>query len=125
MAYVLIEAGVVVQKQPYPQEGFVEAPDTAVCGMVANQDGTYSLPAPTPAPVPESISPRQLRQSLTHFGFRAAVESAIGAADQDTKDWYQFATEFQRHHPLVISMAASLGYTTAQLDDVWTYGAGI
>jgi hypothetical protein len=86
-------------------------------------DGSQFLPAP--AVVPEIISPRQFRQSLTHCGFRADIDAAIGQADQDTKDWYAVATQFERHHPKVISTALALGYTSDQLDEVWLYGAGI
>lgn len=78
-----------------------------------------------PPPVPQSISPRQFRQSLTHSGFRADVDSAIAASDQDTKDWYEFATAFERTHPTVASIAESLGYTSDQIDAVWSYGASI
>lgn len=78
-----------------------------------------------PPPVPDTISPRQFRQSLSHSGFRATVEAAIAAADQDTKDWYSYATAFERNHPKVLSMAQALGYTPAQIDAVWTHGASI
>lgn len=47
MAYVKIENGVVVQKQPYPEAGFIEAPDDVVCGMLF--DG-QSFTAPPPVP---------------------------------------------------------------------------
>ena len=33
MAWVKIENNIVVQKQPYQEEGFVEVADTVVCGM--------------------------------------------------------------------------------------------
>lgn len=82
-----------------------------------------AMPVGTP-PVPASISPRQFRQSLTHCGFRTQVEAAIAVStDQDLKDWYQFASDFQRNHPEVIGMAAALDFTDDQLDQVWIYGA--
>jgi hypothetical protein len=81
---------------------------------------TFTKPAP---PVPQVVSPRQFRQALTHYGFRANVESAMTSADQDTKDWYEFATSFERSHPKVLSMARALGYTVEQVDAVWSYGA--
>jgi hypothetical protein len=89
------------------------------------RDGIELLPPAPPAPpaVPESISPRQFRQSLNHFGYRQRVDSAIAAStDQDLKDWYEFTSDFQRHHPEVLTMASALGFTSAQLDEVWTYG---
>lgn len=62
MAYVLLdENGVIIQKQPYDQEGFIEAPDEVECGMVQNQDGSFfnpnadKEPDPLPAPRLEKI----------------------------------------------------------------------
>lgn len=52
--FVLIADGVVVQKQPYSQEGFVEAPDDVVCGMLS--DGKVFSPPELPSPV---ITPPQ------------------------------------------------------------------
>ena len=48
MAYIKIISGIVVQKQPYDADDFIEAPDDVVCGMLANGDGTYSNPPPSP-----------------------------------------------------------------------------
>lgn len=76
--------------------------------------------------VPESISPRQFRQALTKFGFRAQVDAAVsGSADQDLKDWYEFTSDVQRHHPKVLGVAAAMGFTSDQLDQVWIYGAAL
>ncbi|WP_295855908.1 DUF4376 domain-containing protein [uncultured Xylophilus sp.] len=46
MQYVLIEAGVVIQRQPNTEEGFVEAPDAVICGWVWN--GSEFTPPPLP-----------------------------------------------------------------------------
>jgi hypothetical protein len=86
--------------------------------------GTYEFvddafaPAPPEPPVvvPVSVSPRQIRQALTAAGLRADVEAAILEGDQDLKDWWEFATAFERNHPLVTSMAASLDVSDEQLD---------
>ncbi len=54
MTYIKIENGIVVQKQPHKQEGFIEVNVPVVCGMIANSDGTFSNP-PVPTPTPEEI----------------------------------------------------------------------
>jgi len=90
----------------------------AAAGEVAEADAPVVV-------VPESISPRQFRQALTASGLRSAIESAIAGSDQDTKDWYEFSTSFERHHPVVVAMVASLGYTEQQADAVWTLGASL
>lgn len=94
----------------------------------AARTGVEPAPPAPPAPpsVPQSLSPRQFRQALTHFGFRAQVEAAVAASgDQDLKDWYEHTSEFQRRHPEVLAMATALGFTDAQLDQLWIYGAAL
>jgi hypothetical protein len=74
----------------------------------------------------QSISPRQFLQALNHFGYRQQVDAAVAAStDQNIKDWYARASEFQRRHPEVLSMASALGFTDTQLDQVWSYGAAL
>jgi hypothetical protein len=89
-------------------------------GEIVEAD-TIDWPAPpTPAPVvPESVTPRQIRQAMTAAGMRASVEAAIAQANQDTKDWYEYATEFRRDHQAVADLAAVLDITTEQLDSLW------
>lgn len=68
MKYVKVIDGVVVQKQPNAQEGFIQAPDDVVCGWL--YDGTtYTapvIPGPTEAELQEelrSIRDRMLKES--------------------------------------------------------------
>lgn len=82
------------------------------------------LPAPA-APVPSSISPRQIRQALTRAGLRQQVEDSVAAGDQDLKDWWEFATEFLRDNPHVAMMAKQLGISDSQLDDLWRVGGAL
>lgn len=100
----------------------------AMPGLIAADTGTIGdgvvdgviVPAPAPpVPVPQSVSPRQIRQALTRAGLRASVEAAVAAGDQDTKDWYEFATAFERSNPVVAALGAALNVSDAQLDDLW------
>lgn len=72
-----------------------------------------------PVAVPESVSPRQIRQALTAAGLRARVETAVSIGDQDLKDWWEFSNVFERAHPMVIGMAGGLGVTKGQLDNLF------
>ena len=69
--------------------------------------------------IPKSVSPRQIRQALTRAGLRASVEAAVAAGDQDIKDWYEFATDFERSNPVVASLGAALNVSDEQLDALW------
>ena len=71
------------------------------------------------SPVPLVVSPRQIRQALTRFDLRATVEAAIAAGNQDIKDWYAYATTFERANPHVVDMGVALGVTPEQLDQLW------
>jgi len=72
------------------------------------------------AAVPASVSPRQIRQALTRIGWRSSVEAAVLAGDHDTKDWWEFATVFERNHPKVVSMGLALNQSPLQMDDLFT-----
>lgn len=86
-------------------------------------EGNTPDPAdPVPVASPQ-ISPRQIRMALTQLGLRTQVEAAVAAGDQDLKDWYQFSTFFDRHHPQVIAMAAALNVDDQELDTLWALGA--
>ena len=67
-----------------------------------------------------NVSPRQIRQALSIANLRSSVEAAVGAGDQNTKDWWDFATEFERNHPKVVAMGEGLNVSTSQLDDLWS-----
>lgn len=83
------------------------------------------VPPSAPAPVvPASVSPRQIRQALNRVPhgagtLRQAVEAAVAAGDQDLRDWWEFATEFERSNEHVAEMGLTLGKTDVELDDLW------
>lgn len=59
MAFVLIEDNVVIQRQPYFEEGFVETDEHAWPGMIAtlNESGKYTFSTPDYEPEePQPIS---------------------------------------------------------------------
>ena len=88
----------------------------------AEADEIREANKPVPPPVTQ-ISPRQIRMALTQMNLRSAVEAAVAAGDQDTKDWYAFSAYFDRSHPQVTAMAQALNVTDAQLDALWELGS--
>ena len=77
------------------------------------------------AAVPTTVSPRQIRQALSRAGLRTAVEAAVAVGDQDTKDWYEFATEFHRASPVVAALSVALNVDGEALDGLWTLAASL
>ena len=103
-----------------PDVALIEAPPGVVIGATYSPLAGFTNPPKDHMALPIApISPRQIRQALSRVGLRQAVESAITAADQDVKDWWEFATQFERQHPMVAEMGSALGQTEAQLDALW------
>jgi hypothetical protein len=72
-----------------------------------------------PPPPPIVVSPRQIRQALTAMNLRSQVEAAVAAGDQDIKDWWEFSTQVEEDHPIVVAMAMSLSVSTEQLHQLF------
>lgn len=71
------------------------------------------------------VTPRQIRHAVNAAGLRAPIEAAVAAADQDTKDWWEFATSFESDHPILLAMAGSLGMTEAQVYSIFETARGL
>ncbi|MGZ5988121.1 MAG: hypothetical protein ACXWLZ_03615 [Rhizomicrobium sp.] len=73
-------------------------------------------PAPPVVVPPLVVSALQIRLALNQLGLRAAVEAYVVTADQDTKDSWQFATEFKHGNSMIEMAAEALGKTPAEVD---------
>jgi len=89
-------------------------------------------PAPPAPPLVPAITARQLRLALLGLGLTGAqVEAQIAAmpgtpAQREAAmiEW-EYATTYQRDHPLVVALGAALGLTEAQIDAAWMEAATI
>ena len=133
MIYAYIENGFVKQTLRVPPAGlfaagyasqFIDAPDDVQVGYTY-ENGVYTPPPPPLPYIPQSVSPRQIRQALTASGLRAAVEAAVAAGSQDMKDWYEFSTSIERNHPMVIAMGEALSVTPTAMDDLFILAASL
>lgn len=72
-----------------------------------------------------TLTARQFRIGLIRGGFTLAqVTSAIeampeGATKEEAKIEWEYATTFDRTHPLIAMVGASLGLTDEQIDAMW------
>lgn len=97
----------------------------SVIGAATIEDYVAPPPEPVVPVVPTSVSPRQIRQALTRTNLRTQVESAVASGDQDLKDWWEFATSFERSNIHVIEMGQALGVSPTQLDDLFVLAASL
>jgi len=90
---------------------------------------TFTNPPVPLAPVPEVVSPRQARLALLGIGLLDTVETALKALPGPQGraaliDW-EYATEVQRHSPLIAALAPALGLTSEQVDDLFRAAEGL
>lgn len=122
--YTLKNNGVVVATQIAPIEYIVDQYAWKTDAALICDTGKAMVLEFTPV-VPTSVSPRQIRQALTRANLRTQVESAVASGDQDLKDWWEFATSFERSNIHVVEMGQALGVSLAQLDDLFILAASL
>lgn len=91
-------------------------------------DAAVAAHNPNAVEVPESITPRQIRQALILSGVNLTdIDNALSTLPEPqqslAKAEWLYATSFDRHRPLVVSVGQMLGWTNEQLDALWAYGS--
>ncbi|MDR2188947.1 MAG: hypothetical protein LBE62_13055 [Azonexus sp.] len=80
------------------------------------------LPAPAPV-IPAAITPRQARLALLSAGLYEQVQTVFaaqsGATGEAARIEWEFATAIERANPLIAGLAAELGLTEADLDNLF------
>lgn len=104
-----------------PPDGYILLDSHEKAGWHYNAE-TQTFSAPPP-PTVTSVTRRQFKQALTRIGLREAVEAAIAAADQDTKDWYADSLNFERSNAVMNGMAVALGKTPEDIDNLFRLAA--
>lgn len=66
-----------------------------------------------------SVSAADGRLRLVAAGLYDACLTAISQADAQTKIWFEYATEWERAHPAVIALGATLGLTPEEIDTLF------
>jgi predicted component of type VI protein secretion system len=80
---------------------------------------------PLVAFAPASVSPRQARLALNAAGLLDAVETAIAASPREVQLAWEYSVSVQRDDPTLAAMAAQLGLTEQQMDDLFRQAAAL
>ncbi|WP_428843145.1 hypothetical protein [Sinorhizobium terangae] len=81
---------------------------------------------PTPSVHMPALSSRQIRLGLVNGGFTMAQVSAVidampdGNEKETARIEWEYATTFNRTHPLIASVGAALGLTDDEIDAKWS-----
>jgi len=95
-----------------------------------NEGNTPEPADPTPPPpVPVEVTQRQARMALHSLGLLTTVEAAINALPDpprtEARIAWDFSNTIQRGNPFVSQLAALLGFTEAQLDQLFIAAAAL
>ena len=82
-------------------------------------------PETVPSPVPDRVSPLQMRRALSLAGLRDVVEAYVYTLDQDTKDAWEYATEIRRDSSFIAAGAIALDLSSEQLDELFRTAAAL
>lgn len=90
---------------------------------VPNDDGLEAEIAayfgPAIAPVPESVTPLQMRKALRQMGLKAAVDAYIATLDEETVEEWEYALAIERGNPTLQTAISGMGWTEDQADDLF------
>lgn len=78
-----------------------------------------------PRPVPVAVSPLQWRKALRNLGLKPAIDAFIAAADDETREAYEYAVEYRRDDPTLNTAAELLGKSSAELDDLFRHASAL
>ncbi len=108
-------------------DSFISAPadfDVARMGEYVIADGVASIPPPG---VPQFVTMRQARLALHAAGLLTSVEAAIAAMPEPDRTAAQitwdYASSVDRGFGMVPQLAAALGMTETQIDDLFIAAA--
>lgn len=79
----------------------------------------------SPPAIPQVVSRFQARAALYGAGLLDDVEAAIASADPITQMAWADAQEFQRNSPTILSLAAVLGLSESDVDELFITASGI
>lgn len=99
--------------------GWQEYQDWLATGNVALD------PDPEYIPVPEHVSPLQIRKALRQQGLKSAIDQYVATLSEEAQEEWEYATQIERRHPLIVAAATLLNKTEAEVDDLFRLAASL
>lgn len=77
------------------------------------------IPSPVVNPVPQAVTPLQIRMAINAMGLREQVEAYVATLDQTAQDAWEYATIIERSNPILVNGAIAMGKTVEELDQLF------
>ena len=78
-----------------------------------------------PPPVPESVTPLQMRKALRHLGLKTTVDAYVATLDEEAAEEWEYALAIERTNPQIGKAVTAMGWTTEQTDDLFRLAASM
>lgn len=75
--------------------------------------------------VPSSITPVQLRLTLSIYGLLQAVEAEVAKLGETERIYWQYATAIRRDNPILLGMATKMNLNKEQVDEMFIFAASL
>lgn len=133
MRFVFPDGQVVLLDRAFEREGInypaewlrqMSPADRAAWGLVEAPEPVAPV-TPAPPVVPASVSPRQARLALLRAGLLEQVETAVKAGSKQAQIEWEFGLEIRRDHEWLAIIAAQIGLSDAQVDDLFRSAAAL
>lgn len=104
-------------------QGFIILTDEAYVTYLATHQAEYDAWATANPVVPQMVTPRQIRLALLTAGRLASVTALFDSLPEPLKTQVQitwdYSNEFQRTNPLLIQLGPAMGFSEAELDQLF------
>jgi hypothetical protein len=114
MNIILWDGDIESFNSPYeavPDDGTAQIGGTYSNGVFSS--GTVMIP------VPESVTPLQIRRAIRQSGIKSQVDSIISTLDEETVESWEYANSIERNNSLIAMAQSLLGMTDSQVDDLF------
>jgi len=78
-----------------------------------------------PPPVPQSVTPLQMRKALRQLGLKATVDAYVATLDEESAEEWEYALAIERTNPQIGKAVTAMGWTTEQTDDLFRLAASM
>lgn len=102
-----------------------DGPYIAKWGLPLPQPTSSQLVAARDVPVPQSVTNAQARLVLLQSNQLDAVETAVRSMSREAQIGWEYRPIIHRNNPFVIEAQAAMGWSDAELDELFIQAAGM
>jgi hypothetical protein len=112
-----------VVDDPIPEGQIATGSSLALDGYVVRR--SWTLEDAPPPPVPDSVSPLQMRRALLAQGLLDDVQAFVEASPLDVRLAWEYAIQIDRDNELISAAATAIGATDEEVDDLFRLAASL